>query len=475
LGLASQALNSTSEMADCTDPAIQQLLTSLHPPRKSSVPLPSLPPETPLVVLEDDPQIARILRRCDNGSTSGPSGWSGSMIRVLATSTHCRVALIRLLQDIINDNIPACVQPHILACRLVAINKPGGGGVRPIAVGEMFYRLAAAIAVKRVVPEAINLFSPHQYGVGLSDGCQRVIHSLQHELTSDNRRLVALKVDISNAFNTVDRRLLISSLYNTPELRPIWRIAQFAYNTTSPLLLQGCGGKQIPSSDGVRQGDPLGTLLFCFYIKDLLAAIAEESGAQPYSFVDDIHLLGEPEQVLRALDLLKERLPSLSLQLNPTKSSVAYFHQHSHPLPGSITDSFLTAGVKLVYDYLPVLGAVVGASEFEIIRGLRCLWEEVSSMSPFFRRLSSSHLPVHHSMVLLRMCGVPKMNHLLRSIAPRCMSDMTIEFDVEVQATALSKLDITHDEVPVSLEDNSLRDFATLILSLPLSPLAALA
>ena len=143
-------------------------------------------------------------------------------------------------------------------------------------------------------------------------------------MTSSTRQLAALKVDVSNAFNTVDRHLHLSSLYNTPSLRPLWCLVQMAYSTTSPLLLERCKGKSIPSSNRARQRDSLVTLFFCFYIKNLLAAIPETTGATPYAFVDDIHVLGEPEQVVRAWELVKERLPPLSLQLNSSKSSLAY-------------------------------------------------------------------------------------------------------------------------------------------------------
>ena len=57
-------------------------------------------------------------------------------------------------------------------------------------------------------------------------------------------------------------------------------------------------------------------------------------------------------------------------------------------------------------------------------------------MSPLFRRLQSPSLPVQHAMVLLRQCGVPKLNHLLRSIAPSCMGQLAQEFDREVERTA---------------------------------------
>lgn len=249
--------------------------------------------------------------------------------------------------------------------------------MRPIAVGEIFYRIAAAIAVSRVLPKAKCLLSPYQYGVGNAEGCQRIIHTLQHELVRGSRRQAVLKVDITNAFNTVDRHLLLSSLYNTPSLRPLWRMAQFAYATSSSLLLQRSGSVAIPSSQGVRQGDPLGSLLFAFYIKDLLTDIAEQSGVVPYAYIDDVHLLGEPEQVLRAWELLSERLPSISLNLNSSKSSLAYFHQRSHPLPSTLVDTLTSAGVKVAYDWLPVLGAVVGASESDIIAGLHSRWKDV--------------------------------------------------------------------------------------------------
>ena len=96
-------------------------------------------------------------------------------------------------------------------------------------------------------------------------------------------------------------------------------------------------------------------------------------------------------------------------------------------------------------------------------------------MSPFFRRLLSPHLPVQHAMVLLRECGILKWNHLLRSIAPTCVARWVTEFDVEVETTALLKLDGDHVEVPPSLSITSPRHCVTLILSLPLSPSAALA
>ena len=241
------------------------MLRALHPPLSSTAQLPPMPSDTEPIQLEDDSTLRRILRSSNNGATGGPSGWAGNMLSVLVDSVSCRIGLIRLLQDIINGNIPDTVRPHLLTCKLVAINKPGiKTGVRPIAMGEIFYRVSAILATHRVRDIAANLLLPHQYGVGVPGGCERIVHSLQHCLTDRSHRVCALKIDITNAFNTVDRVQLLNKLYASPQLSPIWRLVQFAYATDSPLLLQRCENVSLSSSNGVRQGDLLSGLLFCY-------------------------------------------------------------------------------------------------------------------------------------------------------------------------------------------------------------------
>ena len=94
----------------------------------------------------------------------------------------------------------------------MALNKPNSDGYRPIAVGELFYRLAAIVAVRRVSTEAAQLLAPHQYGMGVAAGAEKIVHSVQHELTDTDKRLAMLQLDITNAFNSCDRTRLLSEL-----------------------------------------------------------------------------------------------------------------------------------------------------------------------------------------------------------------------------------------------------------------------
>ena len=105
------------------------------------------------------------------------------------------------------------------ATRLIALAKPNGKA-RPIAMGELFYRIAAVHAVQSAQKMG-GLLSPHQYGIGVRAGCEHIVHCMQHSLShlSAGTPLAAVKVDITNAFNTCQRPRLLTALLAEPSLK----------------------------------------------------------------------------------------------------------------------------------------------------------------------------------------------------------------------------------------------------------------
>ena len=186
----------------------------------------------------------------------------------------------------------------------MALTKPDGK-LRPIAVGELFYRLAGVIAVRKVTAEAAALLAPHQLGVSVASGAEHIVHSLQHSLTNATTRRALLRVDMSNAFNSCDRARVLRQLYEQPALSAMWRVADFGYSAPSQLLLQGCHGQHLLSSNGVRQGDPLSAILFCLYIRDVLTTVSAQAAVEVQGFFDDINVSGEPAEVMKAFDELQ--------------------------------------------------------------------------------------------------------------------------------------------------------------------------
>jgi hypothetical protein len=442
---AAQVLHSTATMADLRQPEVQAALRALHPGLPEGCEIPLLPAHSPLMILEDDDVMAQLLRRTDNGSASGPSGWGGNMISSLAESDVCRAGIIALLKDIINGNLPDRARQLLLACRAVAMAKPTGG-YRPIAVGEMFYRLAGVIVVRKVTDAAATLLAPHQYGVGVLSGAEKILHSLQHTLTDKSAKLALLKVDISNAFNACDRARVLRELYATPQLSPMFRIADFAYAVPSELLLQRCEGQSISSDNGVRQGDPLSAVLFCLYMRPILAQVSAQVDVQLYGFFDDINVVGRPEEVMKALALLQRLLSEASLQCNTSKSHFAYFHQAEAPLLRSVRDTLAEHNIHFHGEWLDVVGAIVGKDEDAVRAGIHATLGSDAGRDAFFYRLQMGLLTTQSAMLLLRQCAVPQMNYVLRCLPPSCIAQQAEAFDAQVLRAAKTTLSLHADE-----------------------------
>lgn len=442
---ASKALHSTNGMADLSQPSVQDHIRRLHPALPSSSTIPPLPANIQPTILEDDEVMKKIIRRSNNGACSGPSGWGGNLLSSLVESHICRAGIVALLKDILNGNISDDARQYLLASRLFGITKPDGG-VRPIAAGELFYRLAGVLAVRNVVDSAAKLLSPHQYGIGVPAGCERIVHSMQHSLTDTTKKYAVLKVDISNAFNSCNRADMLQKLYDTRELTSLYRIADFAYSTPSELLLQGCDGLSIQSSNGVRQGDPLACLLFCLYMKDVYDKVAQQAKVVLYAYVDDLHIVGTPAEVMKALTALQTLLPAAHLTCNTAKSHFAYFHRHTAPLQSNILETLARHNITVHDDWLEVVGAVVGRDEEAIRAGVKEVFD-CEGNDAFFRRLQSVDMPVQLAMLLLRLCAVPQLNYLLRCIPPSCIAQLAEEFDNTFIGSALDKLEVRLSEV----------------------------
>ena len=446
LSKAAQTLHSVTNLADLRRPEHQQTMRDLHPPLPQGSVLPGLPHSAPEMILEDDAVMHALLRRSNNGSASGPSGWGGNMLSMLVESDVCRAGIITLLKDIINGNLPDTARQLLLASRAIGLGKPDNG-IRPIAIGELFYRLAGVIAVRKIAMTAGKLLGPHQFGVGVANGAERMLHSLQHALTDKEAKTALLKLDISNAFNSCDRARVLRRLYATPELSPLYRLADFGYSAPSELLLQGCEGQSILSSNGVRQGDPLSAVLFCLYLSDVLARVSEAAKVRVYAFFDDLNVEGAPAEVMKALAALKEMLADISLEVNTSKSHFAYFHGDEEPLPRSILQTLADNDIQRHERHIETVGAVVGRDEEAIREGLGEMIAAGRGRDAFFSRLLLPELSVHSAMLLLRQCAVPQLNYLLRCTPPPCMKDQAVAFDALVRQAALDLLAIYKDHL----------------------------
>jgi hypothetical protein len=220
-------------------------LAALHPPASAALPpLPRQPDGTPSPerAAIDLDRLRRIVRsRLANGSAPGPSGWTGELIRSLIDDEICGPGINAIVLDMINGRIDEGPRLLLLSSRLIGILKPNLIDLRPIAVGEAFYRLTALTALDQFSTDDIFALS-EQYGVGRPGGSERALHAIRSALDLRGPDSVVLTLDIKNAFNSRRRSEIAQALFAEREASPAWRLFHWAYRSATPLLIYDRSG-----------------------------------------------------------------------------------------------------------------------------------------------------------------------------------------------------------------------------------------
>ena len=100
---------------------------------------------------------------------------------------------------------PSFLRPFLAGGVSIALQKPGSG-VRPLACGDPLRRLVAKCFCMAGKDEISQIFKGTNFGVGCPGGVEIVAHSLRDVLRKYGKSdLALLKIDFSNAFNSIDR------------------------------------------------------------------------------------------------------------------------------------------------------------------------------------------------------------------------------------------------------------------------------
>jgi hypothetical protein len=240
------------------------------------------------------------------------------------------------------------VLPIFYGASLCALLKKDGG-IRPIAIGSVFRRLAAKVACFKHCDQFQNYFSPHQLGVGTQRGCESAIHAVRTYVNLiENNYKVVLKVYFANAFNSIKRGKMLTEIKN--EFSLLYPFLDQSYRQSSSLFF---GEKTIPSEVGVQQGDPCGPMTFSATIQPLIKKLLSELNVW---YLDDATLADKPEIVLNDLYQIINLAAEIGLNVNTAKYELFFC---SHKIHEDMKFQFETAcpGIRIrMKENLELLG-----------------------------------------------------------------------------------------------------------------------
>lgn len=466
---AGRAMEATP-MAPANDGTVEAL-RRLHPEGEESE-VPDVDDSMPSPAVRDV-ELRKLIFSRDSWSSPGPDGWSYRMLHELLQADTTGVVFQGIkvfIQDILagrlstDDEVTKQLRETLTDSTLFALSKPNGG-VRPVACGSIFLRLAASYLTRTYAEQIGAAVSLQQYAVPCRPAGVEVIPHAIRLLLDSNPNYVVLSLDAVNAFNAIDRKAVLKAMYS--RVPGMARYFSTAYVHPSRLLYDKGGEVEvILSKEGVKQGDGAAGIAYCI-TTDKPVQNARDAVPQVIilCYADDAYIIGELGPLMEAAKVYEEEVHEVNLRLNHRKC-IMYSPSPEAELQQAIREAAKTKGFTVSTEGLTVLGSPVGSETFEkqqvgeaIDTAIHRLekYREVWKHSLVHPKLTGK--AVQPLMTMARLCVVSSIMHLLRTTPPSRTREHAERLDKALMDFVFALLEIHPSATPARRLDVETRLF----------------
>ncbi|GJS62464.1 hypothetical protein Tco_0657248 [Tanacetum coccineum] len=205
----------------------------------------------------------------------------------VAISDELVSSITQVVNLFLEGNCPTVLGGYIASAPLTPLVKPGGG-IHPIVVGTIWRRLVSKVSATMIGHSLDGYLDGLQFGVGVPGGGEAILHAVNRlvEDRGDDVGLSMLLVDFQNAFNLVDRTVMLEEV--RVRCPAISRWVEFCYSSPARL----------------------------YYREHFLWS------CQGAWYLDDDTIVGDTLVVGKVLELIMEDGPRYGLHLNVDKTEL---------------------------------------------------------------------------------------------------------------------------------------------------------
>ena len=185
-----------------------------------------IPGETPTVdpvIFEDIDESLIAKAAIKTKGAAGSSGLDSEGWRRLLISRNygvigkdLRTAIAEMAKNLCTHKVEITNRKTYLeantASKLIPLDK--NPGVRPIGIGEVLRRIIGKALISTIKPEIMKSAGSLQLCAGQEAGCEAATHAMNQIFLEDETDALLL-VDDSNAFNSINRKVMLHNISNT--------------------------------------------------------------------------------------------------------------------------------------------------------------------------------------------------------------------------------------------------------------------